>query len=217
MKPDRVVVVQTCADLQEVDRTSKKPELKHSGQHLVVYVGNMEPQDGVDLLLKSIEHIVKGKERKDALFVIIGSGSELGRLESMAAEMNLNGAVQFTGWVDHDCVDTYLSAADLCVSPEPKNALSDKSSMIKIFEYMAHAKPTVLYDLKEGHRTARDSALYARSTDPADFAEQIERLLDSESLRIQLGQEGRKRVEQELNWGFQSKKLLEAYETLLRG
>ena len=63
------------------------------------------------------------------------------------------------------------------------------------FEYMAYAKPIVLYDLKEGRRSAGDAALYARPNDTTDFAEQIVKLLESGSLRQSLGALGRKRVE----------------------
>jgi glycosyltransferase involved in cell wall biosynthesis len=87
--------------------------------------------------------------------------------------------------------------------------------MIKIFEYMAHGKPTVLYDLKEGRRTAGDSALYARPNDPTDFAEQILKLADSESLRRAMGDTARKRVEDNFNWEVQGKKLLQVYEAVL--
>jgi hypothetical protein len=42
MKPEKVVVVQTCADLRVVNGTQPKPELKRGRRHPVVYVGFME-------------------------------------------------------------------------------------------------------------------------------------------------------------------------------
>lgn len=215
MKPERVFVVQTCADLEDISRTVKPFQGRENQRYLVVYVGNAEPQDGVELLMQSAQYLVKQKHREDIRFVIIGSGTEIPRLRTLASQMNLDAAVRFTGRIPHDEVGQYLSAADVCVAPDPLNSLNDQSSMIKIFEYMAHAKPIVLYDLKEGRRSAGNSALYARPNDPADFGEQILKLLDSESLRRELGKLGRKRVEEELNWEVQSKKLLEAYKAVL--
>jgi glycosyltransferase involved in cell wall biosynthesis len=81
---------------------------------------------------------------------------------------------------------------------------------------LAFSRPIVLYDLKEGRRTAGDAALYARPDDPNDFAEKIEQLLESESLRRKLGECGRKRTEKGLNWQVQSQKLLDAYDLLLQ-
>jgi len=88
--------------------------------------------------------------------------------------------------------------------------------MNKILEYMAYGRPIVLYDLTEGRRSVRDGALYARPNDPKDFAEKIVKLLDSESLRRELGARGRKRIEEGLNWDAEKQRLLQAYAAALK-
>jgi glycosyltransferase involved in cell wall biosynthesis len=93
--------------------------------------------------------------------------------------------------------------------------MNDKSTMNKILEYMAFARPIVLYDLTEGRRSAGDAALYARPNDPVDFAGQILKLLDSECLRRELGERGRKRIAESLNWEHEKSALLSAYEAVL--
>jgi hypothetical protein len=87
--------------------------------------------------------------------------------------------------------------------------------MIKILEYMACGLPSVLFDLAEGRRSAADSALYARGNDPIHFALHIATLLDSESLRRRLGDIGRKRIQEGLNWEIEKRTLLRAYEAAL--
>jgi glycosyltransferase involved in cell wall biosynthesis len=74
----------------------------------------------------------------------------------------------------------------------------------------------VLYDLTEGRRSAGDAALYARNDDPEDFAQKILTLLDSETLRTELGARGRKRIEEKLNWDNEKRALLDAYAAALR-
>lgn len=189
----------------------------HHHTPVVVYVGTIGPQDGVDLLLESASYILQKKHRHDIRFVIVGSGSELPRLKVMASQLFLNGNFDFIGRIDHDQVDSHLAGSDVCVAPDPRNSFTDQCSMIKIFEYMAHAKPIVLFDLKEGRRSAGEAALYARPNDPEDFAEQILKLLDSEQLRQRLGECGRKRVDETFNWEAQSKKLVDAYHAVLNG
>ena len=134
----------------------------------------------------------------------------------MADRLGVADYIEFTGVVPHKEVCNYLCTADVCVAPDPLNPLNDKSTMIKILEYMAFSRPIVLYDLQEGRRTAGDAALYARPNDPIDLAEKINQLLESESLRQKLGDYGRKQTEEKLNWQVQSKKLLDAYDLLLR-
>lgn len=215
MRPEHVFVVRSCPDLNQIRRGPPRPELKEGRSFLVVYVGVMGPQDGLDLLLESIEHIVKRQNRQDTLFVLVGGGTELPRLRALAVQKGLDAFVKFTGRIPDDSLAAYLSTADVCVAPDPKNPMNDRSTMNKILEYMAYARPVVLFDLTEGRRSAAAAALYARPNDPVDFAEQILKLLDSEPLRRQFGQTGRERIEDSLNWEIEKKALLEAYRTVL--
>jgi glycosyltransferase involved in cell wall biosynthesis len=214
-RPDRVFVVRNCPDLANLHRGPARPELKSGKPLLVMYVGFMGKQDGLDLLLESIEHIVKIEKRQDTHFVLVGGGTMLPELRATVAKKELESFVTFTGQVTHDEVVMYLSNADLGVAPDPKTPMNDNSTMIKIFEYMAFELPVVLYDLKEGRHVAGPAALYATPNDPVDFAGKVTRLLDCSELRRQLGACGRKRVEESLNWDSEKKTLLKAYSAVL--
>jgi len=214
-RPDDVFVVRNCPDLTSVRRRPLSSDSKFGKSLLVVYVGFMGPQDGLHLLLDSIEHIVRHEHRQDTHFVLVGGGTELPMLRSRVAKSGLDSFVSFTGQVPHDQVGMYLSSADVGVAPDPKTAMNDNSTMIKIFEYMAYGLPVVLFALKEGQRTAGPSALYASPNDPIDFANQILSLLNCEDLRRRLGECGRSRVEQGLNWEAEKDTLLAAYERAL--
>jgi glycosyltransferase involved in cell wall biosynthesis len=216
MPPERVFVVRSCPDLNNIRRRPAQPELKQGKPFLVVYLGVMGPQEGLDLLLESIEFIAHDRNRRDVSFVLIGAGSELPNLKSLVAGLGLEQVVKFTGRIPDEELAAYLSAADVCVAPDPRNPMNDKSTMNKILEYMAYGPPVVLYDLTEGRRSAGDAALYARPNDSVDFADQILKLLDSEPLRRQLSERGRKRIEESLNWEIEKKALLEAYQAALR-
>ena len=183
---------------------------------MVVYLGTMGPQEGVDLFITAAAYIVMGEKRQDVSFVLIGGGSEIPRLKTQAGLEGLETFVTFTGRISDDELAAYLSTADVCVAPDPKNPMNDKSTMNKILEYMAYARPVVLFDLTEGRRSAGDAALYAQPNDPRDFAEKILTLLDSESLRRESGERGRRRIEESLNWEHEKKHLLAAYDAALK-
>ncbi len=215
-RSEQVFVVRNCPDLTTLSRGPVRPELKRGKPLLVVYVGFMAQQDGLDLLVESIEHIVKSEKRQDTNFVLIGGGTMLPELRSMVTKKELEAFVTFTGQVPHTEVVNYLSNADVGVAPDPKTPMNDNSTMIKIFEYMAFELPVVLFDLKEGRRVAGSAALYALPNDPIDFANQMNRLLNSSELRQQLGKCGRTRIEQSLNWEVEKLTLLEAYGAALQ-
>jgi len=215
--PGRAFVVRSCPDLGRVRRVTPQPALKEGRRYLVVYLGVMGPQDGIDLLLDSIAVIARQWSREDIRFALIGSGTELPRLRALASSKGLDAAVKFTGRLTDEEVAAYLSTADVGVAPDPATPMNDKSTMNKILEYMAYGLPVVLYDLTEGRRSASDAALYTRHNDPEDFARQIVKLLDSETLRRDLGARGRRRIEESLNWETEKRVLLNAYSTALGG
>jgi len=214
MKPERVFVVRSCPDLRDIHRRARL-DLKQGRRFLVVYLGVMGPQDGLDLLLDSISIIAKQRNRTDTLFALIGAGSELHRIKALAAQKGLDSMIRFTGRIPDNELAAYLSTADVAVAPDPATPMNDKSTMNKILECMAYGLPVVLYDLTEGRRSAQDAALYARPNDPVHFAEQILKLLNSETLRRELGVRGRRRIEESLNWETEKKTLLQAYQTVL--
>ena len=95
--------------------------------------------------------------------------------------------------------------------------MNDKSTMNKVMEYMALAKPIVQFDLTEGRYSAREASLYARNNDAADMAEKILTLLHDPGMRKRMGDFGRDRVIRELSWEHTSKALLEGYEKFFSG
>ena len=214
--PKAVFVVRNCPDLAKFRPPVGLISNKFGRSLVVTYVGFMGTQDGLDLLLESIEHIVKRGNRQDTHFVLVGGGTVIPELQAIIRKKNLDSYVTLTGQVSHDEVASYLANGDVGVAPDPKNAMNDNSTMVKILEYMAFSLPVVLFDLKEGRNIAGPAALYAVPNDPIDFANQITKLLDCKELRQQLGERGRRRIEEKLNWEAERKSLLQAYEAALQ-
>lgn len=214
MDPDKVFVVRSGPDVRRLTITEPDPLLKCGAKHLIAYVGVMNNQDGVEYVLHAMRHMVVEQGRTDIRAILMGDGPMLPELKRMAEELGVADHVSFTGWADDDVLIPVLNAADVCVSPDPVNEFNDKCTMNKILEYMALAKPVVLFDLTEGRRSAGEAGLYARDNDAADMAAKIVTLLDDEPLRKRMGALGRARMERELSWEYQVPLLLSAYEAL---
>jgi glycosyltransferase involved in cell wall biosynthesis len=189
--------------------------LKEMNKFILCYIGSLNPQDGVDYLLRSLRHLLYGLKRSDFHCVIMGTGDSLEDLRDLAADLQLNGCVELTGFVSDEDLQANLAAADICVDPDPSSPLNDVSTWIKVMEYMAAAKPIVSFDLKETRFSARDAAMYVEPNNETQFAEAIAELMDQPELQKRMGTYGRRRVEEELQWAKVGKNLLTAYETLL--
>ena len=219
VKRDRVnlkdiFVVRNGPDLDRVRLVEPDPKLKMMNKIILCYVGDINPQDGVDYLLRSIRHLVFDLKRADFYCVVIGTGDALSDLEKMAEKLEIKDYVWFTGYIPDKDMIRYLSTADICVDPDPSSPLNDYSTWIKIMEYMALEKPIVAFDLEETRFSAQDSAIYIKPNDELEFAKAIVTLMDNPELRKRLGEIGRKRVEEELAWKHTSKNLIEAYKSL---
>jgi glycosyltransferase involved in cell wall biosynthesis len=181
---------------------------------MAAYVGVIGEQEGIDLLLQSMDHILRTRGRTDLQMVIVGSGPHLASAVELSQRLALSDYVTFTGRVDDDILMTILSTADLCVNPDRPNPMNDKSTMNKVMEYMALGKPIVQFDLTEGRVSAQASSLYARNTDVADFGNKILDLVDDPERRAAMGALARRRIVSELSWSHEAPKLLAAYDAL---
>jgi glycosyltransferase involved in cell wall biosynthesis len=217
MPPERVFVVRSGPSLQRLKIGPPDERLKCGRRYLVGYVGVMGKQEGVDYLLRAVRHLVLEQGRTDIHFGLVGGGTSLDAMKTLAAELGVAQYVTFTGRVpDHEML-AMLNTAEVCVNPDLANEMNDMSTMNKIMEYMALGKPIVQFDLAEGRFSAQAASLYANRNDPVDLAAKIVELIDDPARRAVMGKCGRERVERELEWRHEAPKLIKAYEHLWSG
>src|SRR5215213_541403 len=211
--PKDVAVVRSGPDTRQM-----RPIYPLNGQkgrhHSLVYLGIMGPQDGVDLVLRVMADLVHGRGRRDVHVTLLGFGDCLEALQREATRLNLDQWVTFTGRADKSMIADHLSAADVGLCPDLKTPLNDVSTMNKTMEYMAHALPSVSFDLVETRVSGGDSVIYVPSGDVEAFADAVERLLDDPELRVQMGLKARSRVAEELDWRPQAERYVTVFEDL---
>ncbi|MEB3212346.1 MAG: glycosyltransferase family 4 protein [Leptolyngbyaceae bacterium] len=213
---DDVFVVRSGPDLSRFCSVPRNDAYLNGRKYLVGYVGVMGEQEGIEYLLEAVRYLVYDCDRHDIQFVLIGRGPVIDQLKQMAIDLGIDEYVEFTGRVSNEELLERLSTCDVCVNPDRKNDLNDKSTMNKIMEYMALGKPIVQFDLLEGKRSAAGASLYAEPNNSIDFAEKIVELLRSPELRAEMAAEGRSRMIQQLEWRHQIPKLLAAYRHVLQ-
>jgi glycosyltransferase involved in cell wall biosynthesis len=214
LDPNKVFIVRNGPDLTRVRLVEPDRTLKQSGKTILGYVGAMNPQDGVDHLLRALGHLRYTLNRTDFHCVIIGDGDSREELIAQADELKIADHVFFTGFIPDDDMVRYLSTSDVCLDPNPSSPLNDVSTWIKVMEYMALGKPIISFDLKETRTSAGEAALFVTPNDDAKFAAAIAALMDDPARRARMGEYGRARVKSDLGWHVTSLNLLRAYEYL---
>jgi glycosyltransferase involved in cell wall biosynthesis len=213
-KDKEVFVVRNGPDLSRISPINPDNKWKSDFKHLVAYVGNIGSQENLDVLLKIVEYIVFKKEIIAAKFIIIGTGPDWEKMVQLCNSMKLNEYVTFTGYIPYKDFYEILATSDLCINPELSNEFTDKSTMLKLMDYMTFGKPIVQFETTEGKVTAGDAAFYVKENNIEHFADAIINLLDNPQHRKKMGEIGRKRIEENLNWDVQKKSLKAAYHYL---
>ncbi len=80
----------------------------------VLFLGRLVPYKGADMLIEALSDLLAGSR---ATLDILGEGPEKDTLQELVRSRNLEGAVRFHGWVDHDRVQEFLARADILGFP----------------------------------------------------------------------------------------------------
>jgi glycosyltransferase involved in cell wall biosynthesis len=211
LSPDRVVVVRSAPDLSRFIQRDPDPSLRKGKRYLLAYIGVMGPQDGVDYALRAVKLLRDECARNDFHAIFMGAGDVYDEMVALSHELGIDDLVEFPGRVPDEFVQRCLSTADVCLAPDPMNPLNDVSTMNKIVEYMAMARPLVSFDLVEARVSAGEAAVYVAGNDERAFAQAIDDLLDQPEQRRRMGEIGRERVQRELSWDVSRRNLVAFY------
>ncbi|MFJ8471088.1 glycosyltransferase family 4 protein [Kitasatospora sp. NPDC094011] len=215
-RPEDVFVVRSAPDTERFKPVPAEPELKRGKPHLLCYLGVMGPQDGVDYALRALAKLRDEVGRTDWHAVFVGGGDTFDAMVELSRTLGLAEQVEFTGRVPDADLVRYLSSADVCLSPDPRNPLNDVSTMNKVLEYMVMGRPIVSFDLREARVSAGDAAVYAPANDESAFARLVAELLDDPEKRALMGKVGQERINGPLAWRNSQRSLLAAYAAACR-
>jgi glycosyltransferase involved in cell wall biosynthesis len=214
MSPDRVVVVRNAPDLRRFAERDPDPSMRRGKAYLLAYLGVMGPQDGVDYALRALVLLKDKIGRDDVHCLFMGAGDALDEMVALSTELGLTDMVEFPGWVGDEAIQRGLSSADVCLAPDPMSPLNNVSTMTKVAEYMAMSRPIVAFDLAEERVSAGHAAVYVPCNDEYAFALAIDELLKDPARRREMGEVGRRRVQEELSWEVSSRTLVEFYRRM---
>jgi glycosyltransferase involved in cell wall biosynthesis len=201
---ERVTVLANAVDPRRfeprrVERESVRSRLGLADQPVVGFLGTLKPWHDVDTLVRTIALLGHRTGRPHLL--VVGDGPERERLEELARSQGTEEAITFTGQVPYADVPAYVGAFDVAVLPYGR-APSVYFSPLKLFEYLAAARPVVATDVGDiGHcvRHGETGLVYAPG-DPEALAAEISSLLADRARASSLGRAGREHVTVHHTW-----------------
>jgi len=108
---------------------------------LIVYTGNLEPYQGVELLVRAAPLV--GAQRPDALFLIVGGeNGQVASLREVATAIGASERVMLLGARPESEMAAFLAAADVLVSPRSLGT----NTPLKLYAYLLSGRPVVATD-----------------------------------------------------------------------
>jgi glycosyltransferase involved in cell wall biosynthesis len=173
---------------------------------IVLCVARLDAQKGHTYLLAAIRNV------PNAIFVLVGDGSERASLEAQAAHLCVRDRVIFLG--HRDDVAELLATCDLLVLPSLYEGLP-----LSVLEAMAAGKPVVATSVGGTPEAVLDgeTGFLVPSRDPTALVRAIQRLLTDACLRRKMGMAGRRRVQRNFSPTQMVAGVTQIYEKLLDG
>jgi teichuronic acid biosynthesis glycosyltransferase TuaH len=155
----------------------------------LLYVGSLDSRVDVDQLART------ARAYADGSIAIVGPLLDEGHFAALRAEPN----VHLHGAVTRETIVSLVSAADVCLIPHVRNALTEAMSPLKLYEYLAAGRPVAALDLPP----IRDVSPRVVITDE---------LADSVAAALRLGPAGedeRRRFADEHSWRRRQDRIVE--------
>ena len=185
-----------------------------SGQRVVGFVGWIRDWHGLEDLVRGMPHWPD--DLSDVHLLIIGDGPARSAIESAATECAVADRVHITGAVPHAQIVEYLAAIDVALQP----AATSYASPMKIFEYLAMAKPVVAVDQENTREILEEgrNALFFPPGDRVAFVSAVQEIfLDQQRLERMSAQARSAIFEREFLWDANARKVIEIARSCLAG
>ncbi|MBX3063386.1 MAG: glycosyltransferase family 4 protein [Anaerolineae bacterium] len=192
------------------------PELRDqlklpAGKKIVVFVGLLKAYQGVDSLLDAIKLLIEDCHFTAVHFLIMGFPDE-DLYRAKAASTSIGAYCSFPGKINYKRLPEYLRLGDLAVAPK----ISPTEGDGKIYNYLAMGLPVVAYERPASKEILGDNAFYAELANPRALAQALLAALTDATKAAQLGQRGRQLAMDKYSWLAVARRLLVAYEDVIR-
>lgn len=196
-------------------RLSFKNKYGLNNKKILLTVARLRPLKNHENVIKALPIVIKIVP--DLIYLIIGEGEEKSNLLELTKDLGLEEYIRFTGNIDHEDVSNYFNICDVFIMPSKKMEHEYESFGMVFIEANACRKPVIGSKIG-GIKEAVIDNVTGLLVDPYDIdeiASAIIRFLTDVEYAKQLGVNGRKRVERELNWEVVGEKVENILEQVI--
>ena len=197
---NKIRVIPMGVDTKLFSPRNVKSEFKqYSHQKIILFVGRLNEQKGIEYLIKAISLV--NKQIKNAKLLIIGYGEYKNEMGKLADSLNLSN-VEFLGSIPHRKLIDYYNLADVFVLPAVTSKIGTEGQGLVLLEAMACGTAVIGTDTGGIKFIVKnnENGLLARERDENDLAENIVKVLSNNKLKQKLSKNGIKFVKDNYSW-----------------
>ena len=199
----------------EAARAELVARLRLGAGPLVVYTGNLERYQGVDLLVRAVPRIAA--ERADVTVLIVGGNDRQVRaMRALAASLGVEHAIRLLGARPEQEMATFLAGADVLVSPRSRGT----NTPLKLYAYLLSGRPVVVTDRPVHTQLVSDAEAALADATPEGIADATLRLLRDPASAAAIAANAERLVREKYSaeaFSEKARAFANAVESLLRG
>jgi glycosyltransferase involved in cell wall biosynthesis len=214
---NKVHVIYNGVDTERFKPRSNRVEIRREfeldpKEKVVLFVGRLYHRKGLETLLRSIPPVLR--EFINVKFVISGTGfkQKEENLRMLSKELGIEDNVTFLGYVPDEKLPLLYSASDIFVLPAiyenfPFAILEAQATGLPVISTNVGGIPEFLVDNENG--------FVIEPRDPTKLTQKVLTLLQDPKLAKEMGENGRKLIEENFDWRLITSQVIDLYHKLL--
>jgi glycosyltransferase involved in cell wall biosynthesis len=185
-----------------------------AGKRLILFVGRIDPKKGLDILVRALARLLREGGRGPLHLLVAGPDAVGHRatVEKLVDGLGLRNHVTFAGLLTGAAKYAALNAADVFALPSWSEGFS-----MAVLEALAAARPVVITHGCNFPEVGEAGGGLVIPTDEAALHDALGRILDSDELRLSMGERGRALVLGRYSWAAIAARLADVYRDILKG
>lgn len=176
---------------------------------VVLYIGNLEPYQGIDLLINGVAHVIH-KKHPINLVLVGGRQDDITHYREVATTARIAKHVHFLGPRPISDMAHLFHDANILASPR----IQGDNTPMKIYSYLDAGRPLIATRLPTHTQVLDEQVALLTEPTPAAFGDALIRLLENPELARQLASKAHQMAQQRYSLSVFEKSVNHLYEQL---
>lgn len=187
-------------------------DIRAAHDHLLMYIGNLESYQGIDLMLRAFAVQRKSAANANTALVVVGGDAKhIDAFRQLSRELGIDDNCYFIGPQPVGMLGRLMEQADVVLSPR----IQGTNTPLKLYSYLDSGVPVLATNLQTHTQVVNTQQAMLCAPTPEAMASAMTRLIESDELRRETAANAKRLIDEHHSIvGFRTQ-ILEIYQTVL--